>query len=233
MEDKIFEYCCIFKKMVDMMPTREYMENFLKIIADKNYVELACRLYPDNKASRFIFTLETGIKLPATSGGTIKVVQEYCKESFLKYKKELQEEHDRLENEKEFKKMQAEWDLNSQIDYFMQDAPRFRRTQIFKYLTASFIVDYNGKRYENMRDWIRALVEDNNCFPAKGKDGNNQDVYVIKSWKVYEVKSTAGYRYDEDCEIVDDKHIRIRAGGIHVKKTGYDYAMHLINKKAM
>lgn len=231
MEDKIFEYCCIFKKMVDRMPTREYMENFLKIIADKNYVELARRLYPDNKASRFIFTLETGIKLPATSGGTIKVVQEYCKESFLKYKKELQEEHDRVEKEKEFKKVQAEMELDAELDGFMKGEPTMRRKAVLRYLTQNRYVC--GGQPFTIRDYIRYLVGKDNCFPRKGKDGNWKDVYVLCSWTVHEVKSTDGYRYGEDCEIVDEHHIRCRAGGLHVTKTGYDYAMHLINKKAM
>ena len=46
MEDKIFEYCCVFYKIVERMPEREWMDNFVKLIAEKNYVELTRRLHP-------------------------------------------------------------------------------------------------------------------------------------------------------------------------------------------
>lgn len=231
MEDKIFEYCCIFRKMVNMMPTREYMENYLSIIASKNYIELARRLHPDNKASRCIFTLETGIKLPATASGTLLEIRKYCPESWLAYRDELEETHRKAQDEKEFQRIKAEMELDAELDGFLKGETKMRRNSALKYLTTHMIRMKAGGDAVSIRDYIRDLVKQDNCFPNKSKDGNNCDVYVIKSWTVFEVASTDGYRYGDDCEIVDEHHIRTRAGGFHVLKTGYDYAMHLINKK--
>ena len=231
MEDKIFEYCCVFFKIVNRMPEREWMENFVKLIAEKNYVELTRRLQPGNKASRMIFQFETGIKLAPTACATQKAIQEYCGENYRKYQQELAEYGRRAQSDKEFRKLQEEAELDAELDGFMRGESNLRRKSALRYLTEKRYL-FDDKSSYCIRDYIRHLVELNNCFPHKGKDGNGKPVYVIKSWTVYEVKTTAGYRYDDDCEIVDDKHIRIRAGGFHVAKTGYDYAIHMVNRKA-
>lgn len=220
--EKIITYKCIFKKKYGTYNESRILE-LLKAIEERDYIFLYEVLQPHNKASREIFRLETGIKLDNTLKATQEALRQYCEESYLAYKKE-QAEKIRL---KEEAKHEKENSLNIQLNGFKKEESKLVRSLALKYLLSKY-VEVNGAELVILKEYIENEVNNRNCFLKCGViDG--KAYYKLNRWETCEVEDANRYHFSEDCVRIDNRHIMITRG-IHVAKTGYEYAKYLMEK---
>lgn len=206
MDEKILEYRAVFRRIVKKAPGPEQIERLLEKIASRNYIQLVETLWTGNKASRKIFEMETGIKLPATATGTNEALRKYCGENYIAWKNEKDARQQEKEEQRQREKQQEDARLDQELDGFMADKSKMERVRALKVLTdQKHYYIYHGERFFCIRDWIRKVVEvDKDCEACVFNDTEYFIQYVGE---------------DEITRYCD------------VTKTAYNYAKYLLARK--
>ena len=206
MDEKILEYRAVFRRIVKKAPGPEQIERLLEMIASRNYIQLVERLWTGNKASRKIFEMETGIKLPATATGTNEALQKYCGENYIAWKSAKDAKRLETEKQRQLEKQEEDARLNQELDGFMGDRPKMERVRALNVLTDQRCLHtYHGEKFSCIRDWIRKVVDVDNDFEACVFNDTEYFLQYVRE---------DGMTYYKD-----------------VTKTAYNYAKYLLSRK--
>lgn len=216
MEDKIQEYAEMYGTVSysrDNSAWKWQAEDMLRRIRERNYEELTMICYTENKVSRKIFELETGIKMPSTVEGRFKVLREYCKESYEAYMNEQNRIAEEKKRQKEKEEIEQDEFYKRELDGFKCD-DKLRRGRILKFLTENSVNNEFGE-WESYRD-------------------------AIRRWASLGILKTDCVRYDDftrSLKVINK--IEYRTGIIEpdggfgfweIGKTSFDYANYMIEK---
>lgn len=209
MDSKVTQYCAImhhFYPEYSMAYFESSITSLLEAIASKDYIKLNERLWTGNKASRKIFEMETGIKLPATATGTNEALRKYCGENYVAWKNEKDARQHEKEEQRQREKQEEEARLNMELDGFMAGRTKMERVRALKHLTdPRHYYIYHDERFLCIRDWIRKVVEvDKDCEACIFNDTE----YFIQY-------------------VGEDEITRY----CNVTKTAYEYAKHLLARR--